>query len=52
MGASGLVAEAFGEGPHVTCDLCWFHVFSVLQMSQALRGAEVEGGPGCWSCLA
>ena len=47
MGASGLVVEVFREGPCVTCALCWFSVFSVLHMSQALHGAEVEGNADC-----
>lgn len=50
-GASGLAAEVFREGPCVTCALHPFHVFSMLQMSQALHGAEAEGGAGCWACL-
>lgn len=29
------------------CHLCWFHVFSVLHISQALHGAEVEGHADC-----
>lgn len=43
-----MVAEVFREGPCVTGALHLFPVFPMLHMSQALRGAEVEGGSGCW----
>lgn len=45
-GASGLLAEVFREGPCVTGALHLFRVFPMLRTSQALRGAEVEGGSG------
>lgn len=46
MGASGLVAEVFREGPRGACALGG-SVFSMLLTSQGVHGAGVEGSGGC-----